>query len=79
MLKEPGDVSSDVKLDLVIPEGQVIAIMERMDAFRNLLLYALTQNIGMIADAERYNSVGKIFIGGTDIRTIDPECTFVSM
>ena len=48
--------------------------MEKIDAFRNLLLYALTQNIGMITDPERHDSIGKILIGNTDIRMIDPEC-----
>lgn len=46
--------------------------METMDAFRHLFLYALTQNIGMISDPEYYESTGHIYIGGTDIRKIDP-------
>lgn len=57
----------------------MVTLFELNDAYRNLLLYALTQNIAMITDPSNFYSEGKILIGGTDIRRINPECTFVSI
>ena len=36
----------------------------------------MTQNIGMIASPEWYNSHGKMTIGGSDIRAIQSDCNF---
>ena len=58
VLREPGEVTSQAALDLEIPEGQVVAIMETKDSFRDLLTYAFTQNLGIISSPEWYKSDG---------------------
>ena len=47
ILKEPGEISAEIPLSFEIEEGETVLLYETSDGFRNLIMYALTQNIGM--------------------------------
>lgn len=74
VLKEPGEISAKHPLSFRIKEGEYVLIFEPKDAFRDLILYALTQNIGMIQNPNLIKGQGRILIGGEDLTHIEHEC-----